>query len=190
MGLYFFRRALLALVLLGSCSAAMAQITNWQKPDVFFEGEDVNSGAAKEEELPLPDVAVASNWVEFYVGVETRNRYFLARDSLTVGKDLITRFVSRVLTAGGVENIAAEAIRCSTAERRTFAYLRSGQQWAPSRDKRWVSVSTGNRFNAYHEVLYSELLCSAGFPMKPRESLEALARSFRVREGTPLNGYR
>jgi hypothetical protein len=185
----FCWRLLLVLYLLGSCSVATAQITNWAKPDVFFEGDGV-APVAKEEELPLPDVAIASNWVEFYVGGETRNRYFLARDSLFVGKDLITRFVSRVLTAGGVENVAVEAIRCATAERRTFAYLRSGQEWMPSRDKRWVSVSTGNRFNAYHETLYSGLLCSAGVPMKPRESLEALARSFTARVGTPLNGYR
>lgn len=174
------------------CSASGAQITDWQKPEPFrgSPSSDDPSAGLKEDDYELPPVAIATNWIEFYVGVETRNRYFIARDSLSVGKDEVTRYVLRVLTAGGVENISVEALRCATGDRRAYAYLRTGAQWVRSRDVRWSSVASGNRFNAHGHVLYEGLLCSADRPMQPRDSIEALAGSFAPRAGTPLTGYR
>lgn len=188
--LYRAIRASIALLLVAAAFPAGAQITDWQKPDPFRGVEPEAPGELKEDDFQLPDVAIAADWVEFHVGPETRNRYFVARESLTVGKDGVTRFVSRVLTAGGGENIAVEAIRCVTAERRLYANLRIGHGWVPSRDKRWSPVVTGNRFNAYRYALFNGLVCSGDHPVPPPQALGLMMGSFKVRTGTPLTGYR
>lgn len=167
-----------------------AQITDWQKGEPF---RGVEKGAPKdlrEDDVQLPDVALASNWVEFHIGTETRNRYFVARDSLSIGPDAVTRFVSRVLTGGGAENISAEAIRCETAEKRLYAVLRSGREWVRARGSTWESVFTGNRLNDYRQALYGGLLCDGDHSMTPAGSFAAMAASFKARTGNPLTGYR
>ncbi len=184
------RIACAALLLLVLSPATYAQITDWQKPDPYRGESEEAPSALKDDDYQLPGISVASGWIEFYVGSETRNRYYVARDSLFIGKDLVTRFVSRVLTPGGAENISVEAIRCATAERRSYAYMRGGREWVRSRDVRWHLLSDGNRLNAYQVALYDGLLCSGDQPMKPADSIEAFARSFKSRTGTPLTGYR
>lgn len=167
-----------------------AQITDWQKGEPFRGVEKGAPKDLKEDDFKLPDVAIASNWVEFHIGSETRNRYFVARDSLSVGPDAVTRFVSRVLATGGAENIAVEAIRCETGEKRLYANLRNGQEWMRARDSSWKSVFTGNRLNDYRQALYGGLLCEGDQPMTPADSFVAMAASFKARAGNPLTGYR
>jgi hypothetical protein len=186
---------LLVRCLSGACvllvsALSHAQITDWQKPEPFRGVEKGGPKDLKEDDFQLPDVVVASNWVEFHIGSETRNRYFVARDSLSVGLDGVTRFVSRVLTAGGAENIAVEAIRCETGEKRLYANLRNGREWVRARDNGWKSVFTGNRLNDYRQALYDGLLCAGDQPMKPADSFASMASSFKARTGTPLTGYR
>lgn len=178
-----------ACLLLAS-ALSHAQITDWQKPEPFRGVEKSGPKDLKEDDFLLPDVAVASNWVEFHIGSETRNRYFVARDSLSVGPDGVTRFVSRVLTAGGAENISVEAIRCETGEKRLYANLRNGREWVRARDSGWKSVFTGNRLNDYRQGLYFGLLCAGDQPMAPADSLASMAASFKARAGSPLMGYR
>jgi hypothetical protein len=178
-----------ALWLALSCAPAFAQITDWQKPEPF-RGEVGGPAPAVEDEYELPQVSVAKDWQEFYVGAETRNRYFVARDSLSVGKDGSMRFVSRVVTAGGAENVSVEAIRCATGDRRLYAYLRDGKAWSPSKDTEWSPINAGNRLNAYRLTLYEEHFCWADHPVEPRQALQSLAGSFKPRTGNPLTGYR
>lgn len=169
---------------------AGAQITDWQKPDPYRGQEAGEPAELKEDDYALPDVAQASDWVEFHVGSETRNRYFVARASISVGKDEVTRFISRVLTAGGAETVSVEAIRCATAERRLYASLRGGERWVRPRGVTWGPVYTGNRLNAYHYALFDGLVCSGDRPQKPSQAVELMAASFKPRVGTPLTGYR
>jgi len=167
-----------------------AQITDWQKPEPFRGVEKGGPKDLKEDDFHLPDVAVASNWVEFHIGSETRNRYFVARGSLSVGPDEVSRFVSRVLSAGGAENISVEAMRCETGEKRLYANLRDGREWVRARDNGWKSVFTGNRLNDHRQALYYGLLCAGDRPMTPAESFASMAASFKARAGNPLTGYR
>jgi hypothetical protein len=178
-----------ALWLALSCAPAFAQITDWQKPEPF-RGEVGGAVPATEDDYELPPVSVASNWQEFYVSAETRNRYFVARDSLSVGKDGAMRFVSRVVTAGGAENVSVEAIRCATGDRRLYASLRDGKTWSLSKDTAWAPINSGNRLNAYRLTLYEEYFCSADHPVAPPQALQSLAGSFKPRTGNPLTGYR
>jgi hypothetical protein len=179
-----------ALLLCLWMTGAGAQITDWQKPEPYRGEEAGEPGELKEDDFALPDVAQATDWVEFHVGSETRNRYFVARASLSVGKDEVTRFISRVLTAGGAETVSVEGIRCATAERRLYAYLRTGAGWVTPRGVRWSPVYTGNRFNAYHYALFDGLVCAGDRPQKPSQAIELMAASFKSRVGTPLTGYR
>jgi hypothetical protein len=183
-------RCAAVMILCFATTGAGAQITDWQKPDPYRGQEAGEPGELKEDKYALPDVARATDWVEFHVGAETRNRYFVARESISVGKDEVTRFISRVLMAGGAESVSVEAIRCATAERRLYAHLRAEVGWVSPREVRWSPVYTGNRFNAYHYALFDGLLCSGERPQKPAQAIELMAASFKPRVGTPLTGYR
>ncbi|MDP3873861.1 MAG: CNP1-like family protein [Methyloversatilis sp.] len=183
-------RCAAAVMLCLSITGAGAQITDWQKPEPYRGQEAGEPGELKEDDFALPDVRQATDWVEFHVGSETRNRYFVARASISVGKDEVTRFISRVLTAGGAETVSVEGIRCATAERRLYAHLRTGAGWVSPRAVQWSPVYTGNRFNAYHYALFDGLICSGDRPQKPSQTIELMAASFKSRVGTPLTGYR
>lgn len=183
-------RPLTGLLFLFSVSAAHAQITDWQKSEPF-RGETVDPAAkVKEDDYAVPPLPSNVEWREYYLNASTRNRYYIARAPLTVGQDGAIRYFSRVVAPSGTENIAAEGLRCGTAERRVYATLRRDREWAPMRGSRWLPIGDGNRLNSYPFMLYSDYMCLAGFALPPNKVLEALANSFNARTGTPLTGYR
>ncbi|WP_374336731.1 CNP1-like family protein [Methyloversatilis sp.] len=181
--------ALAALSLIG---AANAQITDWQKPDPF-RGEEVDPAArekALEDEFVVPRLPERTDWQEFHLNASTRNRYFIARDPLYVGKDGAVRYVVRVVAPSGTENISAEGLRCGNAERRIYATLRPDREWSASRASRWLPIGDGNRLNSYALAFYAGYMCSDGFALQPKQILQALADSFNARTGNPLTGFR
>jgi hypothetical protein len=183
-------RLLSGLMLLLGASATQAQITDWQKPEPF-RGETVDPAAkVTEDDYEVPPLPEKVEWQEFYLNASTRNSYYIAREPLMVGKDGAIRYISRVVAPSGTENIAAEALRCGTGERKVYATLRSNREWAPTRGSRWIPIGGGNRLNSYPFMLYSDYMCADGFALQPKKVLERLADSFNARTGTPLTGYR
>lgn len=182
-------RPLAALLLALSAGVASAQITNWQSPEPF-RGEEKDPSKVKEDDYVVPPMPARVDWREYYLNAQTRNRYYIARELLSIGSDGAVRFVSRVVSPSGTENISAEGIRCGTGERRLYATLKPGGEWADTRGSRWLPIGGGNRLNSYVFMLYSDYLCAAGVAMEPRRIFEVLAESFSARTGTPLTGYR
>ncbi len=182
-------RPMVALLLALSAGVASAQITNWQSPEPF-RGEEKDPSKVKEDDYAIPPMPSRPDWREYYLNAQTRNRYYIAREHLNVGTDGAVRFISRVVSPSGTENISVEGIRCGTGERRLYATLQRNGEWSETRGSRWLPIGGGNRLNSYVFMLYSDYLCSAGVAMEPRRILEVLADSFNARTGTPITGYR
>ncbi len=182
-------RPMVALLLALSTGVVSAQITNWQSPEPF-RGEERDPSKVKEDDYVIPPMPPRVDWREYYLNAQTRNRYYIARELLSIGNDGAVRFVSRVVSPSGTENISAEGIRCGTGERRLYATLQRNGEWSATRGSRWLPIGGGNRLNSYAFMLYSDYLCLAGVAMEPHRILEVLSDSFNVRTGTPLTGYR
>lgn len=180
--------ASLALTVAG----AHGQITDWQKPEAY-RGETVDPAAvekAKEDGYEVPPLTANVDWLEFYLNASTRNRYFIARDQLAIGKDGAVRYIMRIVSPSGTENISAEGLRCANQERRIYATLRKDGQWSQARGDRWLPISDANRLNSYVFVLYMNHMCVDGVALQPKQIIDSLAGSFAARTGTPLTGYR
>ncbi|WP_026224785.1 CNP1-like family protein [Methyloversatilis thermotolerans] len=187
---YFFPRIALAAFVLSVAALAQAQITDWDRAKSTYEAPEGSGIPVKEDDYEPPALASGVKWQEYYLNASTRNEYFVARDFISIGQDGAIRYVSRVVSSNGTENIAAEGIRCSTGERRVYATLNSRKEWVAVRGSRWLPIGGGNRLNSYAFALYSDYMCSAEVAVPPKKVLENLANSFTARTGTPLSGYR
>lgn len=108
-----------------------------------------------EAEAKPPVFPKNENLLEFDAGAATRNRYWVDGSSLAVGPDGVVRYVAVVRTSGGATNITFEGIRCSTRERKLYAFGREGDSWSEAKAPSWQPI----RSASYQAVLYKEYFC-------------------------------
>jgi hypothetical protein len=129
----------------------------------------------KEGEYTLPAPPKAEDLMEFYVSATTDFRFFVDRQSLSVGKDGVVRFTLLARSPSGSENVTYEGIRCSEGNYRVYAYGRAGGGWN-ERDSDWrpIEVKTTQR---WHSALWREYFCPHKVPIfDPAEGVDALRR--------------
>jgi hypothetical protein len=115
--------------------------------------------AFKEEALALPAYPAEPRLIEFKLRGSSRNRYYIDRDSLSLGEDRVVRYAMVIRTPGGASNVSYEGLRCKTAEYKVYAFGNTEGKWINSRKPEWQSVgaSVGNfRFG-----LWVDYLCDA-----------------------------
>ncbi len=120
-------------------------------------------------ELPAPPAPAALQ--SFFVSSASPNRFFIDRDSLTVGADGVVRYVLVVRTPGGAENISFEGIRCQAFAWRIYARGRSNGEWAPLKDDTWRAI-VDNTYNRERAALAKDYFCDGNAP--PRDRAEVL----------------
>ena len=129
----------------------------------------------QEGEYKLPPPPKGDDLVEFYVSATTGFRFFIDRQSLSVGKDGVVRYTLIARSPSGAENVTYEGIRCSEGNFRIYAYGRPGGGWS-ERDSEWrpIEVRTAQR---WHNALYREYFCPMKTPIfDPAEGIHALRR--------------
>lgn len=139
------------------------------------DAADGQPSAASEPEAVLP-AHPSGNLIEFDSGINSANRYFLDRDSLSVLEGDEVRFTLVIDARGGARNVSYEGIRCSSFERRTYAVGRADGSWVRSRRHDWLRI-TGNRVNRHHSALATSYLCNNGIAVRSAaEAFEAIRR--------------
>lgn len=177
------RNALLLVLLFGvfvTASVSSAPNTQYYQRDEFEEVKEW-----KEDVVTLPMPPIASNLVELYLGAVSANRFWVDRNSLSVGSDGVVRYALLVQSAGGVRGVTYEGIRCETRELRRYATLRPDQSWARSRNESWsrITESPGHR---QHAVLYLQHFCPDAIPAKDaEEAVDNLLRGGRFPSDSP-----
>ena len=63
--------------------------------------------------------------------------FFVDADSVSVASDGVVRFTLLARSSSGAENVTFEGMRCSSRQRRTYAFGRSDKTWSKARDNSW-----------------------------------------------------
>ena len=130
----------------------------------------------EEIEAQLPAFPKAESLVTFFVSASTDNKFMVDRDSISVGTDGVVRFTLVVLSSSGVQNVSYDGLRCSTGERRLYAFGRSDKTWSKARSNQWVKIQ-GSTLNSHHAVLYFEYFCTNGYFVRDADEARMALRS-------------
>ncbi|MDQ5881122.1 MAG: hypothetical protein QG616_952 [Pseudomonadota bacterium] len=114
-----------------------------------------------EMEALLPRPPEPSGLVTIDVGPVSNNKFEIDEMSVTFGTDEVVRYTLVVTSSSGVRNVSYEGMRCSTGERRLYAFGRSDGSWAKARNDAWIRIQE-NKLNRHHAALYKDYFCSAG----------------------------
>jgi hypothetical protein len=118
--------------------------------------------------FPKPD-----DLIEIDAGAATSNRFYIDGKTLTVGQDGVVRYAMVVKTSGGSTNVSYEGLRCSTKERKLYAFGRSDNTWSAARNPAWQPIKTGSQ----HAFLFRQYFCPNRVIInKAEEGVDALKR--------------
>lgn len=131
--------------------------------------------------VQIPPTPKAENLIQFEVGPTATHRFFVDARSLAIGSDGVIRFTSVLKTAGGAENISYEGIRCTSMEKKTYAFGHKDGKWTRSRRDQWEPI-TRTIANSYHAVLAQEYFCSSKVIAGNAEELLDRLRSKRPQQ--------
>lgn len=116
-----------------------------------------------EIEVQLPAFPQNENLVPFTVGAARDTQFKIDSKSLSVGADAVIRYTLIVVSSAGAENISYEGMRCSTGERRFYAFGHSDRTWSKARNTQWTKIQGSS--NNHHIELFVNYFCSKGAPM-------------------------
>lgn len=129
----------------------------------------------EESELQPPAYPPTARLQPFFVSPLNDNQFFIDPESLTVGLDGVVRYVLVVLSPSGVRNVSYEGLRCSSAEKRLYAFGRQDQTWSKARGKQWVRIEN-NSLNRHHAVLFAEHFCPVGMIVRSADEARQALR--------------
>ena len=161
-------KRLAAIVLAGYAAAGFAQFkSDWEA--------EIERRDWKEGDYKLPSPPKPEDLMEFYVSAGTDFRFFVDRQSLSVGKDGVVRYTLVARSPSGTENVTYEGIRCSAGTVRTYAYGRRGGGWS-ERESAWRPIEP-RPTQRWHNALWREYFCPHKVPIyDPAEGVDALQR--------------
>jgi hypothetical protein len=178
-------RALLA-VLVAVATAAAAQ----QPPvkDTGAAAANFDQAPWKEQQAKLPPYPKPEQLLPFAVG-PSAFRFFVDRDSLSVGEDGVVRFTV-VAKSDQATNVSHEGIRCAMRERKVYAYGERGGTWYQPRDPQWARIGPAMT-DPYRFVLWSFYFCPERQPIRSaNEGVDALKLGGHPRAAdAPLPDY-
>ncbi|MBX9349372.1 CNP1-like family protein [Chromobacterium vaccinii] len=123
-----------------------------------------------EQDYALPDYPQTPDWIEVKPDWLQQNRFFVDAKTLSVGGDGVVRFVSRVLTPSGVENLSAEGILCKNNQYKAYGFGDSiNHRWIASMRPQWLAINGTDKLR--REL--RELMCPSHSP--PRDAAQAIA---------------
>lgn len=143
-------------------------------------GEDFDEKEWKEQVAQLPAFPKSENLIRAQIGVEATFSFFIDQASIDVGRDGVIRYSVVARSQAGAENVSFEGIRCSTRERKVYAFGRPDKSWAQARNPTWASVSSA-RLNPYHADLADRYFCPQRAPVFDAASA---IRNLRADRGT------
>jgi len=168
---------LLGLVLGGS-GATLA----WQR------GNPENIGGVPEEKpftedvLNLPGFPDDAALIEIRPRGHSKNRFYIDRNSVSLGADRVVRYTAVIKSPSGVANVSYEGMRCKTSEYKVYAYGTRDRTWATTRKPKWQDVD-GTTANLRYS-LRVDYLCDIE-AVGGRNAKELIARL----KGDPLNNF-
>jgi hypothetical protein len=164
------RASLLLLAALAACSSAPLQ-SDWERAHV--------SETLQDEVVPPPRYPRTADLVPVDVPGPSGARFFVDASTLSVGRDRVVRYVLLGRSAGGVENVTFEGLRCAPREFRLYAIGRSDGSWGVTPGA-WQSARVADVSPA-RRALADDYFCADASPVRDaQEAVAALHRTARA----------
>ena len=130
----------------------------------------------EEIETQMPAFPATENLVPFFVSASSDNKFMVDRESIGVGADGVVRYSLVVSTPSGAQNVSYEGLRCSSAERRLYAFGRSDRTWSKARSNQWTKIQEST-LNRHHAALYFEYFCPGGIIVRDADEARMALRA-------------
>ena len=106
----------------------------------------------------------------FEVTGQTRLRYAVIPETLSLSEDGIVRYVMVVTSTSGASNVVFDALRCTTDESKTLArWSPSRQTWVVNSRAEWADVN--DLKNRAAQVLARGIFCQGNLTLGSRQAM-------------------
>ncbi len=140
---------------------AMLSVVGGAQSQSLFEEEFEDEYKPWEEiAIQLPPPPQPENLLPFYVSATATQSFAIDAKSLTVGSDGVIRYTMVTESSGGAKNIAYEGIRCSSFEKKIYAFGQPNGSWTRSRRDHWERIAQ-NLANRQHAALAKDYFCQS-----------------------------
>lgn len=136
----------------------------------------------KEDVLNLPAYPDDAALIEFRPRGYSKNRFYVDRNSVSLGADWVVRYTAVIKSPSGVANISYEGLRCKTSEYKVYAYGTRNGTWTNAREPKWQDV--GSTTANFRYSLRVDYLCDSE-AVGGRNAKDLIARL----KGDPLNNF-
>jgi hypothetical protein len=165
-------RVCLVVLALAAASSAFAQLSG---PPAPFQG-DFEEKPWEEQQTQLPAYPKPENLARVYVSASSSFEFFVDTASINIGKDGVVRYSLIARSPTGALNVSYEGIRCSSRERRLYAFGRRDDTWSKARKSEWGPIF-GSQANRHHAALADEFFCPRRIIVRTaQEAVDALRR--------------
>jgi hypothetical protein len=128
------------------------------QPSYFEEDFDDPYKSWEEVAIQLPAAPQAENLLPFEPSGNASHSFAVDAKSISVGTDGVIRYTLVTLSSAGARNVSYEGMRCSSGEKKLYAFGQPDGSWSRSRRDRWEPIQ-GSAANRYHAVLAREYFC-------------------------------
>jgi CNP1-like family len=142
-------------LVLGCSGAALA----WQRGNPENIGGVPEEKSFKEDALNLPAFPDDAALIEIRPRGHSKNRFYIDRNSVSLGADWMVRYTAVIKSPSGVPNVSYEGMRCKTSEYKVYAYGTRDRTWVNAREPKWHDVD-GTSAN-FHYSLWVDYLCDS-----------------------------
>jgi hypothetical protein len=149
--------AVLAMALAGCGTSTAPDIKGQQRGMTKDVGGVPEEKAFKEIEVALPPYPQEGTLLEFLPRRNSANRYYIDRDSISIGSDRVVRYSTVIKSSSGAINTSYEGMRCKTSEYKIYAFGTNRGEWSNVPDIQWRKIprlSPDFRF-----ALYKDYFC-------------------------------
>jgi hypothetical protein len=136
----------------------------------------------KEDALSLPAYPEDAALIEFRPRGNSKNRFYVDRNSVSLGADRVVRYTAVIKSSSGVANVSYEGLRCKTSEYKVYAYGTRNGTWTNAHESKWQDVGRANA--SYRYSLWVDYLCDSE-AVGGRNAKDLIARL----KGDPLNNF-
>ena len=149
-----------------SLAAHAANRDNVLNKNYHFDEEDGKPWV--EGDFALPAYPQNANWLPFDMGHLYKNSYFIDGNSVFAGKDGAVRFILKITSPSGVNNLSVEGIQCKEASFRAYAFGdETAKNWIVSMNPAWQGIA---RSDLLHRQL-RELVCPDGIAPQGKDEV-------------------
>ena len=111
----------------------------------------------KETEVVLPSYPQDSALLEFVPRRKSANRFFVDRESISIGPDRVIRYSAMIKSPSGAINTSYEGLRCKTSEYKIYAFGTGKSEWAKVPDVQWRYIPRASA--DFRFALYKDYFC-------------------------------